>query len=49
MKAISPSFEIIGNINPDEILKNIESYGRVCYKSEENITPNLQHLSFAEY
>ncbi len=34
MKAISPSFEIIGNINPDEILKNIELYGRVCYKSE---------------
>lgn len=38
MKAISPSFEIIGNINPVEILKNIESYGRVCYKSEGLIT-----------
>ena len=38
MKTISPSFEIIGNINPNEILKNIESYGRVCYKSEGLIT-----------
>lgn len=38
MKTISPSFEIIGHVNPNEILKNIESYGRVCYKSESLIT-----------
>lgn len=38
MRIINPSFEIIGNINPQEILKNIESYGRVCYKSEGKIT-----------
>lgn len=38
MKIISPSFEIIGNVNPIEILKNLESYGRTCYKSEGKIT-----------
>lgn len=38
MKIISPSFEIMGNINPIEILKNVESYGRTCYKSEGQIT-----------
>lgn len=38
MKVINASFEIMGNINPIEILKNIESYGRVCYKSEGLIT-----------
>ena len=38
MKVINPSFEIMGNINPIVILKNIESYGRVCYKSEGLIT-----------
>ena len=37
MKIISPSFEIMSKIDPDEILKNIEYYGRVCYKSEGNI------------
>ena len=49
MRNIKPSFEILGNPNPSAILQNIETFGRVCYKSEENITPNLQHLSFAEY
>lgn len=34
MKVISPSFEILGSINADVILRNIEQYGRVCYKSE---------------
>jgi len=38
MNIISPSSEILGNVNPLEILKNVESYGRVCYKSEELIT-----------
>jgi thymidylate synthase (FAD) len=38
MKEINASFAIMGNINPQEILSNIESFGRVCYKSEANIT-----------
>ena len=38
MKIIMPSFEIMSNMSSDNILKNIELYGRVCYKSEENVT-----------
>jgi len=38
MKEINASFAIMGNINPQEILSNIENFGRVCYKSESNIT-----------
>jgi len=38
MRIINPAFEIMGNINSGEILRNIESYGRVCYKSEGMIT-----------
>lgn len=38
MKVISPSFEMLGNVNPNEMLKNIETCGRVCYKSEAGIT-----------
>lgn len=38
MKVINASFEIIDTIRPTEILKNIERFGRVCYKSESNIT-----------
>jgi len=38
MRVISPSFEIIGTIDGDEILKEIERIGRVCYKSEDKIT-----------
>ena len=34
MKIISPSFEILSTIEPESILKNIEAYGRICYKSE---------------
>jgi thymidylate synthase (FAD) len=40
MKIICPSFEIIGKIDGDSILKEIESIGRVCYKSENSITLN---------
>lgn len=39
MKIINPSFEILGNPDSSAILQNIETFGRVCYKSEENITP----------
>lgn len=38
MKIVSPSFEIMGNIDPKKMLKDIEFYGRVCYKSEGLIT-----------
>ncbi|MCL2527093.1 MAG: FAD-dependent thymidylate synthase [Defluviitaleaceae bacterium] len=38
MKIIPPTFEICGQINGDEILKNIERAGRICYKSEDLIT-----------
>ena len=38
MKIIKPSFELMSNINSDEMLKSIESCGRVCYKSEDNVT-----------
>lgn len=34
MRLIRPSFEVMGNICAIEMLKNIESSGRVCYKSE---------------
>lgn len=40
MNIINPSFEIVENINPNEILESIERFGRVCYKSEEKITSN---------
>ena len=38
MRIIKPSFEILGNPNPSAILQNIETFGRVCYKSEGLIT-----------
>ena len=38
MKIISASYQIVGGINPKQIMNNIESFGRVCYKSEQNIT-----------
>ena len=37
MKLINHTFEILSNID-DNILKNIERAGRVCYKSEDLIT-----------
>ena len=39
MKIISPSFEILSSVAPEVILKNLEAYGRVCYKSENKATP----------
>ena len=38
MKIIKAGYEIIDNLNGEEILKKIELCGRVCYKSEEKIT-----------
>lgn len=38
MKLIKPSYEILTQIDPIQLLKNIEIAGRTCYKSEEKIT-----------
>lgn len=38
MKIISPSFQIMDEINGAKILRKIELCGRVCYKSESAIT-----------
>lgn len=38
MKTVLPSFEILGDPNPKEIIKNLELYARTCYKSEGMIT-----------
>lgn len=38
MKIIKPYFEILGDPDPSAILRNLELFGRVCYKSEGNIT-----------
>lgn len=38
MRIIEPYFEILDDFNGDDMLKNIEKYGRVCYKSEDKIT-----------
>lgn len=38
MKIIKPYYEIIDDLNGDEILKRIERAGRTCYKSEDKIT-----------
>ena len=38
MRIIEPKVEIITPINGDEIIKHLETVGRVCYKSEDKIT-----------
>lgn len=38
MKIISASYKILDIVEPKVIIKNIEAYGRVCYKSESAIT-----------
>lgn len=40
MKIIKAGYEILDNLNGGEILKKIELCGRVCYKSEERMTPD---------
>lgn len=39
MRIVKPSAVIEGCLDGDEIVRNIERIGRVCYKSEEKITP----------
>ncbi len=38
MKIIAPSFEIMDDIDGQEIARKLERFGRVCYKSEGNIS-----------
>lgn len=38
MRIVPPSYEILTQLNGPQILKSIEKIGRVCYKSEANIT-----------
>lgn len=38
MRIVEPRVEIMSIIDSDSILKNLELYGRVCYKSEDSIT-----------
>lgn len=40
MKIIKAGYEIMDNLDGGAILKKIELCGRVCYKSEEKITPD---------
>lgn len=45
MKIIKPYYEILTPIDEVQMLKHIESCGRICYKSEHKITDN-SYLSF---
>lgn len=38
MRVIEPYFEIMDEVNGLEMLKKIERFGRICYKSEDKIT-----------
>lgn len=38
MRIIEPCFEILDEVDGNDVLKSIERIGRVCYKSEERIT-----------
>ncbi len=40
MEIIKPSFVFEDDVDGEEILKNLERYGRICYKSEHKITPD---------
>ncbi|MDR2945210.1 MAG: FAD-dependent thymidylate synthase [Candidatus Adiutrix sp.] len=40
MKIVSPSFEILTPLEPQEILARLERAGRTCYRSEARITPD---------
>ena len=38
MRIISPSVTILDQIDGEQMIKNIEAWGRVCYKSEDRIS-----------
>lgn len=40
MEILKPYFVIEDEIDGEQMLKNLERYGRTCYKSEDKITPD---------
>jgi thymidylate synthase (FAD) len=40
MILIKPSYQILTDIHPFQVIRNIEAAGRTCYKSEDKITNN---------
>lgn len=38
MKIVKPFFVIESKVDGEQILKDLERYGRTCYKSEDKIT-----------
>lgn len=44
MIKVKPSIEIISNNSYEEMVKKIEKIGRVCYKSEDNITDDSAYI-----
>lgn len=46
MKIIKPYFDFLDEVDGGRILRNIESYGRTCYKSEDLIT-DTSAIAFA--
>jgi thymidylate synthase (FAD) len=40
MKIVEPSYQILTPIDGPEVLRNLESIARTCYKSEDKITRN---------
>ncbi len=40
MEIVKPYFIIEDNVDGEQILRNLERYGRTCYKSEDKITPD---------
>ncbi len=60
MKLIKPYYQLLTELNGNNILKSLEQFGRICYKSEDKITPDSsqrfcsniltnQHLSVIEH
>ncbi|WP_136524329.1 FAD-dependent thymidylate synthase [Geomonas ferrireducens] len=47
MHIVNPEFVIEDNVDGMEMLRNIEKYGRTCYKSEDKVSDNSA-LSFVE-
>ena len=39
MKVVAPSYEILDNLDRESLAVRIEVCGRICYKSEDKITP----------
>ncbi len=39
MKVVAPSYEILDNLDQASLAVRIEACGRICYKSEDRITP----------